>query len=200
MDIKQPHCKKIKLDGTRCYECPQEDGFCYAHGVFNKSKEMCKCEAVLTLSEKNEIAKNIFRDCAKRCIEGKVKDYQPRYFEDDHYFNLDLSKVLIRATSRGSAVFILMRHLDLVTPLYIRNTPFMYFEKLVELYDCYEIYADDEDLKTCYVDNFIRELEENGLDRELFNDFIDGQFTNDTLWLEEVKKVEKLILTAETYE
>ena len=149
---------------------------------------------VLSMSEKNEMAKNIFLQSVEKCDKGKLEEYRVKYCQDGEYFNLDLSRLLIKATSRGSAVFILMRYFDenLVTPRSKEKGAFHYYDKLEFLFEY--SYVFDENDNNCISYNFMKKLEKDGLRDGLFDNFVDNEFDNDTLWLE-VGEPEPMILT-----
>ncbi len=206
-------CKGVKFTGNQCDKYARKDnnnGFCYIHREYDGSKELFKCGTdELTLSERNEIAKNIFLRSAEKCDKGEIKEYRPEYYDGDYYFHVNLSRILINATSRGLAVFILMRYLDKE-----QNGVFQYYDELKYLLDCeldnisedeihdygYSDFYDEDNIRDkngeiYYPDNFIKKLEENGLRNGLFYKFVHERFNNDTLWLKKTRK--SIVLTVD---
>ena len=161
----------------------------------------------LTMSEKNEMAKNIFRRNVEKCNEGELKHYQVKYEVKygNILFNLDISKIFINATSRELASFILMKYFDenmLMFGTY--GESYQYYSNLEILFkyahpDVLNGYSDilesEKNHRARLSDDLIKKLDKDkdGLKCKLFDYFVNDQFKHSRMWLEETE--EPIILT-----
>ena len=115
------------------------------------------------------------------------KFYRMKYYDGDTYFNIRYDSLLIEATSRLEAIIILK---DYFNNNLKTDYPFDSFEddSFIDILSKYDIdfndkHYDDEIFKSEHIHN-------------VFSDYIEGEFENDTLWLVEYENEKFEVLKA----